>query len=461
MFFLFVYYYFFLFHYLFKMSDDDDFMLEDEEEYDFEYEDDDDQDEPDVDLENKYYNAKARKEEDPKEALLEFQSVVDTEEEEGDWGFKALKQMIKISFQLNRLDDTLGYYSRLLTYTKSAVSRNYSEKSINNILDYVSSTDNIPFMEKFYQTTMESLSESKNERLWVKTNLKLAKLWLDRKQYGKLNKILNQLHIACQKDDGTDDQRKGTHLLEVLALEIQMYTETKNNKKLKELYQQCLSVKSAIPHPRIMGVIRECGGKMHMNEKQWEDAQTDFFESFKNYDEAGSIQRIQVLKYLVLANMLTESQINPFDSQETKPYKNDKEIQAMTNLVGAFQRKDISEFEKILKVNHDSIMGDPFIRTYIDDVLKNIRTQVLIKLIKPYTRIDTIFISRQLNILECEVEELLVGLILDKRISGKIDQVNHRLELEKRPTDALKYEALADWSENVSILCKTVMSKAT
>jgi COP9 signalosome complex subunit 2 len=63
-----------------------------------------------------------------------------------------------------------------------------------------------------------------------------------------------------------------------------------------------------------MGVIRECGGKMHMSEsksqqvlkesssfmrgniEQWDDAQTDFFESFKNYDEAGSPQRIQVLK---------------------------------------------------------------------------------------------------------------------------------------------------------------------
>ncbi|KAI7899148.1 uncharacterized protein BX663DRAFT_518715 [Cokeromyces recurvatus] len=303
------------------MSDDDDFMLEDEEEdYDFDY--DDEEEEPDVDLENKYYNAKAKKEDDLKEALEEFQS-------------------------------TLKYYRELLTYVKSAVTRNYSEKSINNILDYVSSTDNMSFMESFYETTLESLKENKNEN------------------YG---------------DDGTDDQRKGTHLLEILALEIQMYTETKNNKKLKDLYQQCLSVKSAIPHPRIMGVIRECGGKMHMSEKQWDNAQTDFFESFKNYDEAGSPQRIQVLKYYVLANMLTESQINPFDSQETKPYKNDKEIEAMTNLVSAYQKRDINEFEHILKVNQKAIMGDPFI--YIDDVLKNIRTQVLIKLIKPYTSIE-------------------------------------------------------------------------
>ncbi|KAI8137389.1 PCI domain-containing protein [Fennellomyces sp. T-0311] len=441
---------------------DDDFMLEDDEQiqdYDFEYEDDDD-DEPDADLENRYYNAKARKEDDPEGAITEFQGVVDAEEEKGDWGFKSLKQMAKISFHLNKHQDTLRYYKQLLTYTKSAVTRNYSEKSINNILDYVSTADDMVFVEQFYQISLEALDEMNNERLWVKTNLKLAKLWLDRKEYGRLTKILRELRKACESGDGTDYQRKGTHLLEVLALEIQMHTETKNNKKLKELYQQCLNVKSAIPHPRIMGVIRECGGKMHMGEKEWDMAQTDFFESFKNYDEAGSPQRIQVLKYLVLANMLTESQINPFDSQETKPYKNDKEIVAMTNLVSAFQRKDIREFERILRTNRQSIMGDSFIRAYIDDVLRNIRTQVLVKLIKPYTRIELAFMAKQLNIAVEEVEELLIALILDKKIVGQIDQVNQRLVLEQRSTDTVKYETMEKWSNNLSKLCKTVTSRA-
>ena len=44
------------------------------------------------------------------------------------------------------------------------------------------------------------------------------------------------------------------------------------------MYQRALTVKSAIPHPRIMGVIRECGGKMHMHQRTWEEAATDFFE---------------------------------------------------------------------------------------------------------------------------------------------------------------------------------------
>ena len=46
-----------------------------------------------------------------------------------------------------------------------------------------------------------------------------------------------------------------------------------------------------------MGIIHECGGKMNMAERQWAEAATDFFEAFKNYDEAGTHRRIQCLKY--------------------------------------------------------------------------------------------------------------------------------------------------------------------
>ena len=49
----------------------------------------------------------------------------------------------------------------------------------------------------------------------------------------------------------------------------------------------------------------------------------------------------QVLKYLVMASILHESKIDPFDSQEAKPYKQDPEIVAMTNLVVAFRNKQI------------------------------------------------------------------------------------------------------------------------
>lgn len=175
-------------------------------------------------------------------------------------------------------------------------------------------------LQDFYETTLDALKDAKNDRLWFKTNTKLGKLYFDRSDFQKLSKILKQLHQSCQvrvvfllillfiylnlqTDEGEDDLKKGTQLLEIYALEIQMYTAQKNNKKLKTLYEQSLHIKSAIPHPLIMGVIRECGGKMHLREGEFEKAHTDFFEAFKNYDESGSPRRTTCLKYLVLANM--------------------------------------------------------------------------------------------------------------------------------------------------------------
>lgn len=70
-----------------------------------------------------------------------------------------------------------------------------------------------------------------------------------------------------------------------------------------------------------------------------------------------------------------------------------------------------------------TIYDDSFIRQYIDDLLKNIRTQVVMKLIEPYTRIRIPFVSKELNIPAPDVEQLLVSLILDNRIQGHIDQV--------------------------------------
>ncbi|XP_046425680.1 COP9 signalosome complex subunit 2 isoform X3 [Neodiprion pinetum] len=445
------------------MSDgEDDFMCEEEEDYGLEYSEDSNS-EPDVDLENQYYNSKALKEDDPKAALQSFQKVLDLEGgDKGEWGFKALKQMIKINFKLLNYKEMMTRYKQLLTYIKSAVTRNHSEKSINSILDYISTSKNMELLQDFYETTLDALKDAKNDRLWFKTNTKLGKLYFDRSDFNKLAKILKQLHQSCQvgiTDDGEDDLKKGTQLLEIYALEIQMYTAQKNNKKLKALYEQSLHIKSAIPHPLIMGVIRECGGKMHLREGEFERAHTDFFEAFKNYDESGSPRRTTCLKYLVLANMLMKSGINPFDSQEAKPYKNDPEILAMTNLVVSYQNNDINQFESILKQNRNNIMDDPFIREHIEDLLRNIRTQVLIKLIKPYTRIHIPFISKELNIDVSEVESLLVSCILDSTVRGRIDQVNQVLELDKKSVCGARYTALDKWTNQLQSLHVAVANR--
>ena len=352
------------------------------------------------------------------------------------------------------------HYTELLTYVKSAVTRNYSEKSINNMLDFIekgAEDDKADHcMEEFYSKTLESFRGTNNERLWLKTNIKLARLWLEKKQYQRLVKRVRELHSACQREDGTDDPSKGTYALEIYALEIQMYADTKNNKRLKALYQRALKVRSAVPHPKVMGIIRECGGKMHMSEENWKEAQTDFFESFRNYDEAGSLQRIQVLKYLVLTTMLMKSDINPFESQETKPYKNDSRISAMTDLVDAYQENDIHRYESILQKNKD-VLEDPFIAENIDEVTRSLRTTGVLKLIAPYTRFSLAFVAKRLNVSVAEVQDIVGFLILDKKLDGKINQEKGIVEVNNR-ADADRTQALENWTSAMDSLWKAVLN---
>ncbi|KAJ5357545.1 hypothetical protein N7541_004703 [Penicillium brevicompactum] len=461
------------------MSDDDDFMQDSgDEDYDFEYEDADDDESGDIGIENKYYNAKQIKIDNPEDAVDEFLGIAPMEQDKSEWGFKGLKQAIKLEFQLGRYSDVsacgrcccgdtdclsrqaVEHYRELLTYVKSAVTRNYSEKSINNMLDYIEkgSDDAKTYecMEEFYSLTLESFQNTNNERLWLKTNIKLARLWLERKQYTQLGKKVRDLHRACQHEDGSDDSSKGTYLLELYALEIQMFVETKNNKRLKALYQRALTVRSAVPHPKIMGIIRECGGKMHMSEENWKEAQSDFFESFRNYDEAGSMQRIQVLKYLVLTTMLMKSNINPFDSQETKPYKNDPRISAMTDLVDAFQRDDIHAYEDVLS-KHPDVLADPFIAENIDEVSRNMRTKAVLKLIAPFTRFTLQFISKHIKISVPEVLDILSFLILDKKLNAKIDQENGTVSVESA-SDVERLRAVEEWSSALRTLWQTTLN---
>jgi COP9 signalosome complex subunit 2 len=200
-------------------------------------------------------------------------------------------------------------------------------------------------------------------------------------------------------------------------------------------------------------------GKYHMSSQAFERAHQDFFEAFKAYDEAGNSRRTQCLKYLVLANMLDLSDIDPFDSPEAKPYMNNADIVAMTTLRRAYTGKDVAGFEAILRSNGSTIMDDSFIREHIEELLRKFRSQVLIKLIKPYTRIGIPHAAKALNIEEKEVENLLVTLILDEKINGRIDQVNRILILGDPSEDKEKYEAIDRWSSEVARLQASITGK--
>jgi COP9 signalosome complex subunit 2 len=110
---------------------------------------------------------------------------------------------------------------------------------------------------------------------------------------------------------------------------------------MKQVYPQTLNLNSVINDPRVLAIIKECGGKMFMSEKKWDKALEELFESFKNYQETGDSRAKTVLKYVILASMLSGSQISYSDTREAKVYKDDHQIIAINSLRTAFDQNDM------------------------------------------------------------------------------------------------------------------------
>ncbi|GMH72467.1 hypothetical protein TL16_g05922 [Triparma laevis f. inornata] len=389
------------------MSDEDSYeMNEDEEEYDFEYSDDSGSNSSNSSVENSYYNAKGLKDDSLPSACTAFLKVV-IDEESGEktvWGFKCLKQLIKCHYAQGEYSKMVEIYKKLLGYIScSAVTQNISEKGINSILDRLSSSGNQTLLHDIYNETLKFFEdgETKNERLWFKCSLKLGQLLLDVDDHVRFQKVISTL-----LEKSADGNQGTSHMMEIYALQIQMYGKMRDTKKLKDLYSKATSVQNNVPHPRTLAIIHECGGKTYMQSNEWEKAKDAFFISFKSFDEAGDHSRLRVLRYLLMASMLHASDINPLDSPEARPYKDAAEVQVMTRLVSAFHTNRIQEFENILKRNEGGVMDDKFIKGYMDELLGSVRKQVVCSVIGGFERVSFDWLREELNGIEEEASDI-------------------------------------------------------
>lgn len=441
------------------MSDDDDMMWEDDDPVD--------SDDESVAIENQYFTSKDLMDDNMQKAIAGFEKVLEMEKEmngeKGEWSFKALKRLIKLEFTLGNYNRVVKYYDSLLTFN-TILTPDQIFRGINKVLDIVSSSEQTDLILEMYEKSLNSMKSAKNESTWFKTKYKLAKLLFDKKEWIKLTKTLEELLQCCHTPDGKEDSKKASQILDIYSLEIQMSMERKNKKRTQEIYHQALDI--AKRNPGILNsrlkIFHFCGGKILMEQREWEKAHSSFHEAFRFFEEAGQSLRIPCLKYIILANMLMVSDIDPFDSPEAKNLRHHAEIEPMANLLVAYQNNAINDFEKILKQNYQTIMGDSFIRFFMDDLLREMRTQFLLELIKPYTRIRMAFMAKELNITANEVESLLVDLILDSKIVGKIDQVNQLLCLES-PTIASsfrKYRGMNKWAEQIGTIHSHLLSRA-
>jgi len=86
-------------------------------------------------------------------------------------------------------------------------------------------------------------------------------------------------------------------------------------------------------------------------------------------------------------------------------------------------------------------------------MINDFHCRSIVSLIKSYRRIKLQHLAQQLGVDAKRIEEILIHLILDNSIFGRIDQVNGLLDLTQRTAGGgKKYGAIESWTKALTEL---------
>ena len=127
----------------------------------------------------------------------------------------------------------------------------------------------------------------------------------------------------------------------------------------------------------------------------------------------------------------------------------------MTDLVSAYQRHAIHEFQKILRDNKNTIMNDPFIAHHIAQVTESIQTQVLLQYIPAYSSVSLEHLRQQLggDVSARDVERIVTRCIADEKLDARVCQLSGMVRMRRPDADEeAQTRALSRWVQELNRL---------
>ena len=198
-----------------------------------------------------------------------------------------------------------------------------------------------------------------------------------------------------------------------------------------------------------------------MQQHAYAAAQHSFFDATKYYSQCNSPRALSAVRYTAVAAMLANSEVNPIDSVEARPYLSDPLLNVLSTMMNAYMMRNMELFNSIL-ANPDNmalIKSDPIVYEQLADITKLMRRNKIIRLVKPYTSVRFEAIAQELGISKDEVEVLCAMLIVEGKLDAKIDQIAGILHLEAKKERQEKFAAIQGWSQLINNYCKEVLQQ--
>lgn len=294
------------------------------------------------------------------------------------------------------------------------------------------------------QLCTETIEWAKNEnRTFLRQALevRLIGLYFEKARYTEAIALGASLLKELKK---LDDKQL---LVEVQLLESKTYHAISNLSKARAALTSARTTANGIYcPPKLQATLDMQSGILHAaDERDFKTAFSYFYEAFEGYDSIDSSRAIIALKYMLMCKIMINASddVNNLVNGKIALKYGGREIESMKSIAQSSQKRSLAEFQKTLETYRAELIDDVFVRSHLDNLYDQLLEQNLSRIIEPFSKVQIDHIAHLIKLPRDTVERKMSQMILDKKLSGILDQGLGALILfDAKPTDLVYKNSL-------------------
>ncbi|KAG8854001.1 26S proteasome regulatory subunit rpn6 [Tulasnella sp. 330] len=342
----------------------------------------------------------------------------------------------------------------------SSTAKAKTAKLIRTLIDFFSL---IPGSESTQKQVLEdNITWARQEkRIFLKQSLETRLVALDL-QTQAYRPALALIETLLRELKRLDDK---LILTEVHLLESRVYRGIGNFPKSKAALTSARTAANSIYCPPYLQAQLDLqSGVLHAEDKDYKTAYSYFFEVFENLSTNDDPGALAALKYMLLCKImlnLPEDVTSLLQIKLAAKYVQLREVDSMRAVARAHQNRNLAEFELALKEYREELSTDPTIRSHLAALYDTLLEQNLLRIVEPYSVVDVDHVAEVVGQGRAQVEAKLSQMILDKILSGVLDQGRGCLIIFDPQEDDALYENAIKTVEQVGKVVDSLYAKAS
>ena len=227
-------------------------------------------------------------------------------------------------------------------------------------------------------------------------------------------------------------------LVEIQLLESRVYHALSNLPKSRAaLTSARTSAASVYTPPLLQAGLDMQSGQLHAEERDFGTAFSYFIEALEGYTSLDdTVKAGTALQYMLLCkimlnlpddvtSILTSKPAQKFSSASSGGdggNKTSKTLEAMKAVARAHANRSLEDYERTLSLYRAELGSDLFIKRHLVRLYDGMLEQNLIKVIEPFSCVEIAHVARMVGLDDAQVERKLSQMILDKVVTGVLDQ---------------------------------------